>query len=151
MEWRLKWPASPLFTQPFNHARSEKTSTLRATGLCVGNSPVAGKFSAQMVSNAENVAIWWRHHDWVIAELAVVNGKSVKYKKSYPDSKVHRELWHDYRELWHNDLFLVTSNDSVNPIQEHDDWMKYVERNQRDSGALETCWRSDQRQQWTEK
>ena len=27
-----------------------------------GNSPVTGKFSAQNVSYAENVSIWWRHH-----------------------------------------------------------------------------------------
>ena len=29
-----------------------------------GNSPVIGEFPAQMASNAENVSIWWRHHDW---------------------------------------------------------------------------------------
>ena len=45
----------------FRH-RSKKTSKLRVTGLCVGNSPGAGKFPAQMASNAENVSIWWRHH-----------------------------------------------------------------------------------------
>ena len=27
------------------------------------NSPVTGEFPAQMASNAENVSIWWRHHD----------------------------------------------------------------------------------------
>ena len=43
--------------------RSKKTSKLRVTGLCVGNSPVTGEFPAQMASNAENVPIWWRHHD----------------------------------------------------------------------------------------
>ena len=43
--------------------RSQKTSKLRLTGLCVGNSPVTGEFPAQMASNAENVSIWWRHHD----------------------------------------------------------------------------------------
>ena len=43
--------------------RSKKTSKLRVTGLCAGNSPGTGGFSAQMASNAENVAIWWRHHD----------------------------------------------------------------------------------------
>ena len=43
--------------------RRSKTSKLRVTGLCVGNSPVAGEFPAQMVSNVENVSIWWRHHD----------------------------------------------------------------------------------------
>ena len=41
---------------------SEKTSKLRVTGLCAGNLPVTDEFPAQMVSNAENVAIWWRHH-----------------------------------------------------------------------------------------
>ena len=43
--------------------RSKKTSKLRVTDLCVGNSPVTGEFSAQRASNAENVSIWWRHHD----------------------------------------------------------------------------------------
>ena len=42
--------------------RSKKTSKLRVTDLCVGNSPGTGKFPAQMVSNADNVSIWWRHH-----------------------------------------------------------------------------------------
>ena len=42
--------------------RSKKTSKLRVTGLCVGNSPGTGEFPAQMTSNAENVSIWWRHH-----------------------------------------------------------------------------------------
>ena len=42
--------------------RSKKTSELRVTGLCVGNSPVTGEFLARMASHAENVSIWWRHH-----------------------------------------------------------------------------------------
>ena len=42
--------------------RSKKTSKLRVTGLCAGNSPVIGEFPAQMASNAENDSIWWRHH-----------------------------------------------------------------------------------------
>ena len=56
--------------QPYNcllnrlfRRRSKKTSKLRVTGLCEGNSPVAGKFPAQRVSDAENVSIWWRHHE----------------------------------------------------------------------------------------
>ena len=43
--------------------RSKKTSKLRVTGLCAGKSPGTGEFPAQMASNAENVSIWWRHHD----------------------------------------------------------------------------------------
>ena len=32
----------------------KKTSKLRVTGVCEGNSPVTG--------NAETISIWWRHH-----------------------------------------------------------------------------------------
>ena len=45
---------------------SKKTSKLRVTGLCAGNSPETGEFPAQMASNAENVSIWWRHHACVL-------------------------------------------------------------------------------------
>ena len=43
--------------------RSQKTSKLCVTGLCAGNPPVTGGFPSQMDTNAENVWIWWRHHD----------------------------------------------------------------------------------------
>ena len=33
------------------------------TRLCEGNSPVTGEFPAHRPSFAENVSIWWRHHD----------------------------------------------------------------------------------------
>ena len=46
--------------------RTKKTSKLRVTGLCAGNSPVTGEFPTQMASNAENVSIWWRHHIHVL-------------------------------------------------------------------------------------
>ena len=36
---------------------------LHVIGVCEGNSPGTGEFPAQMTSNAENVSIWWRHHD----------------------------------------------------------------------------------------
>ena len=53
-------PHDCLLNRLFRH-RSKKTSKLRVTGLCAGNSPVAGEFAAQKASNAENVSIWWRH------------------------------------------------------------------------------------------
>ena len=43
--------------------RSKKTSKLRVTVLCAGNSPGTGEFPAQRDSYVENVSIWWRHHD----------------------------------------------------------------------------------------
>ena len=39
--------------------RSKKTSKLRVSGLCAGNSQVTGEFPAQISSYAENVSIWW--------------------------------------------------------------------------------------------
>ena len=45
----------------FSH-RPKKTSKLRVSGLCEGNSPVTGEFLSQRASNTENVSIWWRHH-----------------------------------------------------------------------------------------
>ena len=50
------------FTQAFIQAQIKKTSKLRVTGLCDGNSPVTSEFSAQRARNAENVFIWWRHN-----------------------------------------------------------------------------------------
>ena len=50
-----------LFNRLFSR-RSKKTSKLRITGLCEGNSPVTGEFPSQRTSNAENVSIWLRHH-----------------------------------------------------------------------------------------
>ena len=43
--------------------KSKKTSKLRVTGLCAGNSPGTGEFPAQMAKDAECVSIWWRHHE----------------------------------------------------------------------------------------
>ena len=70
LHWRHNDPDSVSNHQPHDcllnclfRRRSKKTSKLRVTGLCVGNSPGTGEFPAQMASNAENVSIWWRHHD----------------------------------------------------------------------------------------
>ena len=57
---------------------SKKISKLSVTGLCAENSPVIVEFPGQMANNADNVSIWWRHHDWrivnqVISYLLVVN------------------------------------------------------------------------------
>ena len=46
----------------YSGARSKKTSKLRVTAICAGNSPGTGEFPAQMASYAENVSIWRRHH-----------------------------------------------------------------------------------------
>ena len=51
-----------VYSTVYSGTDQRKTSKLRVTGLCVGNSPVTGEFPAQTVNNAENVFIQWRHH-----------------------------------------------------------------------------------------
>ena len=49
--------------------RWKKTSKLCVTGLCSGDSQGPGEFPAQRASNAENVSIWWRHHDFHLSHV----------------------------------------------------------------------------------
>ena len=74
-------PRDCFLNRLFKH-RSKKTSKLRVTGLCAGNSPEADEFPAQMASNAENASIWWRHHEmsWNGLKRIVNNqyGNSIK-------------------------------------------------------------------------
>ena len=73
LQWRHNGPDGVSNHQP--HAcllnrlfrrRSKKISKLRVTCLCAGNSPVTGEFPAHRASNAKNVSIWWRHHDYFV-------------------------------------------------------------------------------------
>ena len=50
--------------------RSKKTSKLRITGRCEGNSPVTGEFPAQMSSNVKNVSTW-SHYGPVMSKMAL--------------------------------------------------------------------------------
>ena len=82
LQWRhngidgvsLHQPRHYLLSRLFGR-RSKKTSKLYVTGLCAGNSPVTGEFPAQMASNAENVSIWWRHHEKLRLDWADSIGK----------------------------------------------------------------------------
>ena len=75
-------PHDCLFNRLFKH-RSKKTSKLRVTGLCAGNSLVAGEFPAQMASNAENVSIWWRHHGFPNSFYKVTNNTTLRHCVCY--------------------------------------------------------------------
>ena len=56
-------PASRLFTQPFIQMQiKENIKASRHWPLC-GEFTGTGEFPAQRASNAENISIWWRHHD----------------------------------------------------------------------------------------
>ena len=67
----------------YSGVNQRKTSKLRVTGLCAGNSPGTGEFPAQMASYAENASIWWRHHVLILQfELWM---KNVFFLKRVPD------------------------------------------------------------------
>ena len=51
-----------IYSTVYSRHRSKKTSKLRVTGLCEGNSLVTGEFPVQRTNNVENASIWWRHH-----------------------------------------------------------------------------------------
>ena len=83
LRWRQNGHAGVSNHQPhhclLNHlfgCRSKKTSKLRVTSLCAGNSPGpgTGEFPTQIASNAENVSIWWRHHDTSIPHVPIELG-----------------------------------------------------------------------------
>ena len=86
--WSLQWrhngrdsvsnhqPQDCLLNRLFRR-RSEKTSKLRVTGLCEGNSPGTGEFPTQRTSNTENASIWWRRH--VLWRPFLLQGYSVAY------------------------------------------------------------------------
>ena len=83
-------PHDCLFNLLFRR-RSKKTSKLRVTGLCAGNSPVTGEFPLQRASNAENVAIWWRHH--VCQKVYDGFASSTTHSSNPPPSTNHQPIY----------------------------------------------------------
>ena len=89
-------PHDCLLNRLFGH-RSKKTSKLRVTSLCEGNSPVTGEFPAQRASYAENVSIWWRHHDMIDLFIATQTlGTPIDYKSTsmLRNQKLLVPRWH---------------------------------------------------------
>ena len=113
--------------------RSKKTSKLRVTGLCGGNSPETGQFPAQRANNTENVSIWWRHNDIDEIEWHQTNGKHNSkahmnfynlqiplYLISYIFSRIYSNILRMH--VWGNfpsylELFILWPHTSVYVIQ----------------------------------
>ena len=98
-------PQDCLFKRLFR-CRSKKTSKLRVTGVCAGNSPGTGEFPAQMANDAENVSIWWRHHvpclclSWhCISTTCSISVLSCHFDKFY--------CWHCLNFKWNGDIFVI--------------------------------------------
>ena len=81
--------------------RSKKTSKLRVTGLCAGNSPGTGEFPAQMASNAEmspfdDVIMVHREgllEYWASAAVFIVIWFSMHIIMSHITSKMRLNIW----------------------------------------------------------
>ena len=94
--------------------KSKKTSKLRVTGLCVGT----GEFPAQMASNAENVFIWWRHHDFPFnaprtdESYGSTNGRNQTILSQRTKQKWRNYLmemhtsWNNFKSKWSLYLFI---------------------------------------------
>ena len=54
-----------VYSTVYSDADKRNTKAPRHWPLCE-NSLGTGEFHAQMASNAENVSIWWRHHDYLL-------------------------------------------------------------------------------------
>ena len=111
LHWRRNGRGSVSNHQPHDcllnrlfRRRSKKTSKLRVTGLCTGNSPGTREFPKQMVSNAENVSIWWRHHG--------VGHMTVPTPDNMPDSTVGHSLVTSYGTL---SILVSSSSNGVLP------------------------------------
>ena len=100
--------------------RWKKTSKLRVTGLCEGNSP----FPAQRTRNAENVSIWWRHHAVPVPYTYRTNlGLYCTYRWSndagpqiqYRSQSDIFSTWFLHQSI--SNMFSVTRHDSKWPIR----------------------------------
>ena len=54
-----------VYSKDLFKAQINENNQLRVTGLYAENSPITGEFPAQRASNAKNISIWWRHHEWL--------------------------------------------------------------------------------------
>ena len=54
-----------VYSNVYSGADKRKHQSSASLAFVRGNSPVTGEFPAQRASNAENVSIWWRHHDFL--------------------------------------------------------------------------------------
>ena len=73
-------------------AQIKETSKLRVIGLCVGNLPVTGEFPAQRASDAENVSIWWRHHEICYLPHSHSATKIHQSKNPYTQCFIHKMI-----------------------------------------------------------
>ena len=93
-------------------SRSKKTSKLRVTGICAGDSPVPGDFPAHMASDTGNGSIWWRHH--VIFNL----DRSIRKTPPTPFPNLH-VIWYSVKVSWGSLMSVLVTAVPVESVSEH--------------------------------
>ena len=89
-----------------NRRGSKTTSKLRVTGLCEGNSPVAGEFPARRASYAEKIFISWRHYVKLVPKGSVDNMSAVERARAcWPQAANHYmiQIWTKFMTLYGHD------------------------------------------------
>ena len=107
-----------VYSTVYSRRRSKKTSTLRVTGLCEGNSSVTGEFPAQRASNAENVSIWWRQH-----ALMVPTTGNLTVSSPYMESILVSTMNQRWRGLFHHLSLIQTPNKVMAHKGRHTSWL----------------------------
>ena len=92
---------------------SKKTSKQHVTGLCEGNSPVAGEFPAQRASNAENVSfddVIMEQHKVMLCSNPYSNNGRYKHAISY----LNRPCFKPIPACWNLSTVYVSCNYVIN-------------------------------------
>ena len=86
---------------------SKKTSKLRVTGLCTGNSPGTGEFPAQMASNAETFPFDDVIICWIMAALTPNTRPMTKKSMKHQATDSHNVDWSLEPHQLHNKWLLL--------------------------------------------
>ena len=93
--WRVKSPASRLFTQLLLKAQIKEN--IKAP--C--HWPLGGEFPAQKASNTETVSIWWRHHVGMCKETVRESSDPLIFVLVVSQtSRKHIVYVHNFRLFW---------------------------------------------------
>ena len=66
------------------YSNADQRKHQRSEWLAFVREPVTGEFPAQRASNAENVSIWWRHHENVAVYVQASIGERQACHKKFP-------------------------------------------------------------------
>ena len=122
--------------------RSKKSSKLRITGFCAGNSLGTGEFPTQMASYSENVSIWWCHHDTrIVVDMASFSPGSPTFVIPSGDYLPHLAVHLTDGQECSNPLWSLYSTNALIKATRFNiccgrfnDWGKYVAAMKRKSG-----------------